>query len=303
MQPGVVPSIRILQLLPAPGWWLDVPETDPDTGARFTTKIRCLAIALCEEVATGATFMRPMMTTGELSDPAFLSNEADASLLNKYQRKKRAGQGDGDAAGPTPGAWTPPVLTGVPMTAGALGSAGAAAAAINETGFAPAPAGFDSASTVTELLPAASGASLAAGPGVFGETAVYGEWSDGGDDGSEPEAAAAAAPAAGGGAYVMDYEVDLIDNEPPDPQQLALTRKITTTLLTWVADLMNLHRNNETVRDVRSQLRWIDGVLGQGRRPTHHEIRQLTFGGPALRELDPVLADALADLLEECRAL
>ncbi len=208
---------RIVQLLAAPGWFLELPEIDEESGARSTVKVRVLALALCED-ATGATTVRPMTATGELSDCQYLINESDAAQMSKYQRKKRsqaiahggAGEGsDPDAPAPVP-VWTPPQ--------------------------------FD--------VP----------------------------------------------------EEELAADEPVDPVSLAAARRMTSTLLAWVADLLAQHPDG-IMRDVRSQLRWIDGVLEQGRRPTEAELGALRFDDPDLAAIDGALAAALRDLTEECREL
>lgn len=226
------PGLRIVQLLQAPGWWLELPEFDEDTGARFTTKSRVLALALCED-PSGRTSVRPMLATGELSELAYLINEGDAGMLSKYQRRKRASgavpeaaadddTAEGDpAAAPAPAPWTPP-------------------------SFEP-PVGHVAGDAPVD-------------------TSVY------------------------------------HDRDPVDPMALAAVRRMTSTLLSWLADLLPEHPSG-IVRDVRSQLRWIDGVLEQARRPTEQELTQLHFDDPELVEIDSVLADALGDLLEECRSL
>jgi len=228
---------RIVQIVPASGWILELPETDPETGYRGTVKVRVMAFALCED-ERGATSVLPVTRTGQLSDPAYLLHEADAAVMSKYQKKKRS-------------------------------------AAIATDGAEVAGAGHAPASPMYWQLPPDV---LAAGngPGSAVVTAMY-----------EDDHDAAHGPG---------------DDDAVDPVSLASARRMSAALLAWLAELLARHPNG-VVREIRAQLRWLDGVLEQGRRPTATELGAMRFDDPALVAIDRSLAAALCDLLKECEEL
>jgi hypothetical protein len=87
---------EILQIVPAIGWWLDVPEIDPGTGAVMTNRTRAIAFALCR-LPDGTTLIRPISSDGLLGECSQLTNEADAGLISKYKKRARAAATGGDA--------------------------------------------------------------------------------------------------------------------------------------------------------------------------------------------------------------
>lgn len=228
---------RIVQIVPASGWILELPETDPETGYCGTVKVRVMAFALCED-ERGATSVLPVTRTGQLSDPAYLLHEADAAVMSKYQKKKRSAT----------------IAADVSEAAGA--------------GGAPA------SPTYWQLPPDVLAAGSGSGSGVA--TAVPG----------------------------TDHETlrGHGDDDAVDPVSLASARRTSTALLAWLAELLVRHPNG-VVREIRAQLRWLDGVLEQGRRPTATELGAMRFDDPALVAIDRSLAAALCDLLEECEEL
>ncbi len=79
---------ELIQIVPAAGWWLDVPEIDEQTGAIMTTRNRVLAFALCRN-PDGTTGLRPVAHNGTLGICAQLTHEADAGLISKYKKRAR----------------------------------------------------------------------------------------------------------------------------------------------------------------------------------------------------------------------
>ncbi len=80
---------EILQIVPATGWWLDVPELDEQTGAVMTNRARAIAFALCR-MPDGSTLIRPVSNDGSLGICEQLTHEADAGLISKYKKRARA---------------------------------------------------------------------------------------------------------------------------------------------------------------------------------------------------------------------
>lgn len=85
--PSTAPEI--LQIVPAAGWWLDVPEIDEQTGAVMTNRARAIAFALCR-MPDGSTLIKPVSNDGSLGICEQLTHEADAGLISKYKKRARA---------------------------------------------------------------------------------------------------------------------------------------------------------------------------------------------------------------------
>ncbi len=232
---------RIVQIVPASGWILELPETDPETGYRGTVKVRVMAFALCED-ERGATSVLPVTRTGQLSDPAYLLHEADAAVMSKYQKKKRSAA----------------IATDAPEAAGAAGAA-------------HAPASPRYWQLPPDVLAAGNGPRSALATATYEDTD-------------------------------LDAAHGPIDDDAVDPVSLASARRMSTALLAWLAELLVRHPDG-VVREIRAQLRWLDGVLEQGRRPTATELSAMRFDDPELVAIDRSLAAALCDLLEECQEL
>jgi hypothetical protein len=79
---------EILQIVPATGWWIDVPSIDEQTGAIMTNRMRAIAFALCR--FPSGIEVRPINNLGQIADCANLSHEADAGLISKYKKRARA---------------------------------------------------------------------------------------------------------------------------------------------------------------------------------------------------------------------
>jgi hypothetical protein len=94
----IVPEI--LQLVPAAGWWIDIPSIDEATGAIMTNRIRAIAFATVR-YPTGIE-VRPIDNLGRIADCQNLSHEADAGLISKYKKRARAATEAGGTSSPTP---------------------------------------------------------------------------------------------------------------------------------------------------------------------------------------------------------
>jgi hypothetical protein len=184
--PQQVATPEILQIVPAVGWWLDVPEIDPGTGAVMTNRTRAIAFALCR-LHDGTTAIKPISADGLFGECSQLTNESDAGLISKYKKRARA-------------------------TAGADGE--------DE------------------------------------------------EEGNSVQKAAEAKAA--------------------KPNEMAL-KHLKTSLgeaLQWVSDILDKDPGDELLRQARQQLRWMQGAVGNERRPTMAELAQVTMSATIIPKLD-----------------
>ncbi len=178
---------ELLQIVPAVGWWLDVPEIDPQTGAVMTNRTRAIAFALCR-FPDGTTGIKPISSDGLLGECSQLTNEADAGLISKYKKRARASAGGAE--------------------------------------------------------------------------------SDDEEDGSPTQKAA--------------------EPKAPKPNEMAL-KHLKTSLgeaLQWVSDILDKDPGDELLRQARQQLRWMQGAVGNERRPTMAELAQVTMSEKIIPNLD-----------------
>jgi hypothetical protein len=249
--PGPPGHLRILQILSAPGWWIDIPEIDPDTGASFTTRVRCLALALCENT-DGSTVVRPLSVFGELSESAYLSHEADSSIMSKYAKKKRTAPSAPGASGASGLGSGPETATHLDPRERGLVIPGVS---VDHTSFAPTPV-----STPTPYED----------PDAWGIAEATGEVEE--QHLGVPEDQRADPVRLPQSRKMVDMLLEWTSDvmaEQPDEQSLRATR----SQLRWIADALGQGRR-ATVSEIE-QLRHQTEVLGPVDRDLATAIRDL----------------------------